>query len=93
MLQTAENVAKRYDIGRERQDEYGVQSQQRAAAAAAAGKFDDEIVPITVRAGLADKDAGTPLHEGGHARQRRRHPRRHDATKASRRSAPRCPAA
>ena len=47
MLQTAENVAKRYDISREQQDEYGVHSQQRAAAAAAAGKFNDEIVPMT----------------------------------------------
>ncbi len=58
MLQTAENVSKRYGIGRDKQDEYGARSQQRAAAAAAAGKFADEIVPITVRAGLADKDAG-----------------------------------
>jgi acetyl-CoA C-acetyltransferase len=55
MLQTAENVAKRYEISRERQDEYGVQSQQRAAAAQAAGRFNDEIVPITVLAGVADK--------------------------------------
>jgi acetyl-CoA C-acetyltransferase len=58
MLQTAETVSKRYGIGRDKQDEYGARSQQRAAAAAAAGKFKDEIVPITVRAGLADKDAG-----------------------------------
>ena len=54
MLQTAENVAKRYGISRERQDRYGVESQQRAAAAVAAGKFNDEIVPITVLAGVAD---------------------------------------
>ena len=58
MLQTAENVAKRYEISKERQDEYGVQSQLRAAAAQAAGKFNDEIVPITVRAGVADKATG-----------------------------------
>jgi len=58
MLQTAEVVAKRYDIGRERQDEYGVQSQQRAAAAARAGKFDDEMFPITVRMQKADKETG-----------------------------------
>jgi len=45
MLQTAETVAKRYDISRERQDEYGARSQQRAAAALAAGKFGDEICP------------------------------------------------
>ena len=58
MLQTAEQVAKRYDIPREAQDRYGVQSQQRAAAAQAAGRFDDEIVPIEVVAGVADKDSG-----------------------------------
>ena len=55
MLETAETVAARYHIPRERQDEYGVQSQQRAAAAAAAGKFNDEIVPMTVTMGKADK--------------------------------------
>jgi acetyl-CoA C-acetyltransferase len=54
MLQTAENVARRYEISRERQDRYGVESQRRAAAAAAAGKFKDEIVPIRVIAGYAD---------------------------------------
>jgi acetyl-CoA C-acetyltransferase len=58
MLQTAEQVAKRYHIPRERQDQYGAESQQRAAAAAAAGKFNDEIVPITVLAGMADRDSG-----------------------------------
>lgn len=58
MLQTAENVARRYDISRERQDEYGARSQQRAAAAQAAGRFDAEIVPITVLAGIADKASG-----------------------------------
>lgn len=58
MLQTAENVAARYRIPREAQDRYGVQSQQRAAAAQAAGKFKDEIVPIEVTAGVADKDTG-----------------------------------
>lgn len=58
MLQTAENVAKRYNISKERQDEYGVQSQQRAAAAQAAGKFNDEIVPMTTVMGVADKETG-----------------------------------
>ena len=58
MLQTAENVAKRYNIGKDRQDEYGVQSQQRAAAAAAAGKFNDEIVPMTTVMGVADAKTG-----------------------------------
>ncbi|HPF27098.1 MAG TPA: acetyl-CoA C-acyltransferase [Steroidobacteraceae bacterium] len=58
MLQTAETVAKRYKIGREPQDQYGARSQQRAAAAQAAGKFKDEIVPITVRMGVGDKATG-----------------------------------
>src|SRR5438094_6706466 len=57
MLETAENVSKRYAISREKQDEYGAQSQQRAAAAAAAGKFDAEIVPLTVTMGVADKES------------------------------------
>ncbi|WP_194721331.1 acetyl-CoA C-acyltransferase [Noviherbaspirillum malthae] len=61
MLQTAETVAKRYNISKERQDEYGVQSQQRAAAAQAAGKFNDEIVPMTTIMGVADKDSGMLL--------------------------------
>jgi acetyl-CoA C-acetyltransferase len=58
MLQTAEQVASRYAISRERQDEYGAQSQQKACAAAEAGRFRDEIVPITVNAGVADKASG-----------------------------------
>ena len=58
MLQTAEMVAKRYQIPRQLMDEYGVQSQMRNSAAAAAGKFDDEIVPITVRMAVADKASG-----------------------------------
>jgi acetyl-CoA C-acetyltransferase len=57
MLQTAEQVAKRYNIARERQDRYGAESQQRAAAAAAAGRFNEEIVPMTVLAGVADKES------------------------------------
>jgi acetyl-CoA C-acetyltransferase len=58
MLQTAEIVARRYGIEKQRQDEYGVQSQQRAAAAQAAGRFDAEIVPLTVTMGVADKASG-----------------------------------
>jgi acetyl-CoA C-acetyltransferase len=58
MLQTAENVAKRYNIARDRQDHYGVQSQLRAAAARDAGKFNDEIVPVTTRMAVADKNTG-----------------------------------
>ena len=61
MLQTAETVARRYAIPRERQDEYGVRSQQRAAAAQAAGRFDAEIVPMTVTMGVADKASGMLL--------------------------------
>ncbi|HYF60493.1 MAG TPA: acetyl-CoA C-acyltransferase [Burkholderiaceae bacterium] len=58
MLQTAEMVAKRYGIAREVQDQYGVQSQQRAAAAAAAGRTREEIVPITVDMKVVDKQTG-----------------------------------
>ncbi|MDP3226659.1 MAG: acetyl-CoA C-acyltransferase [Acidovorax sp.] len=58
MLQTAEQVAKRYNIGRDAMDEYGAASQQKACAAQAAGLFDAEIAPITVTAGIADKTLG-----------------------------------
>ncbi|MBA1147647.1 acetyl-CoA C-acyltransferase [Ectothiorhodospiraceae bacterium WFHF3C12] len=58
MLQTAECVAERYSIPKEKQDEYGVRSQQRAAAAREAGKFDDEIVPLTTTMAAADKATG-----------------------------------
>jgi acetyl-CoA C-acetyltransferase len=62
MLQTAETVAERYGISRERQDEYGARSQQRACAADAAGHFKDEIVPITVRMAGVDQSAGGKLY-------------------------------
>jgi len=58
MLQTAEQVAKRYHIGRDAMDEYGAASQQKAAAALEAGLFKAEIAPITVTAGVADKVMG-----------------------------------
>jgi acetyl-CoA C-acetyltransferase len=58
MLQTAEQVAKRYNISRERMDAYGAESQQKACAAQAAGKFNDEIAAITVQAGVIDKVMG-----------------------------------
>jgi len=58
MLQTAENVAKRYNMGREAMDAYGALSQQRAFAAQAAGLFDAEIAAITVKAGVVDKVMG-----------------------------------
>jgi acetyl-CoA C-acetyltransferase len=58
MLQTAEQVIKRYNISKLAQDTYGVRSQQRAHAAALAGKFDDEIVPMTTVMGVVDKATG-----------------------------------
>ncbi len=58
MLQTAENVAKRYNMARERMDHYGAESQQKACAAQAAGLFNDEIAAITVTAGVADAVLG-----------------------------------
>ena len=58
MLQTAEIVAKRYNIARDAMDEYGAASQQRATKALAAGLFKDEIAPITVTMGVADKVMG-----------------------------------
>ena len=58
MLQTAEQVAKRYGIAKERMDRYGAASQQKACAANEAGLFKDEIVPVTVTAGVADAVLG-----------------------------------
>ena len=58
MLQTAEQVAKRYNISRERMDHYGAGSQQKATAALEKGLFADEIAPITVTAGVADAVMG-----------------------------------
>ena len=71
MLETAENVAKRYNIAKERMDHYGAESQQKACAAQEAGKFADEIAAITVTAGVADavmglrsKDVTVSVDEG-----------------------------
>ncbi len=58
MLETAETVARRYKISRERMDHYGAASQQKAAAAQEAHLFDAEIAPITVTAGVADPKHG-----------------------------------
>ncbi len=58
MLETAEIVAKRYGVAKELQDAYGVRSQQRAAAARAAGKFTDEIAPMAVTMGAPDPKTG-----------------------------------
>ncbi len=63
MLQTAEQVAKRYGIGRERMDRYGAGSQQKAAAAQEAGLFTAEIAPITVTAGVVDPVLGLRSRE------------------------------
>jgi len=63
MLQTAEVVAARYQVSRDRQDEYGLQSQQRTAAAQAAGKFDDEIVACTATMAVANKETGEISHK------------------------------
>ncbi|WP_198969091.1 acetyl-CoA C-acyltransferase [Xylophilus sp. ASV27] len=63
MLQTAEQVAKRYNIGRDAMDEYGAASQQKATAALEAGRFKDEIAPITVMAGVADPVLGLRTKE------------------------------
>jgi len=58
MGQTAEKVAQKYDISRDRQDEYGARSQQRAVEATEAGKYDDEIVPIDTGGQIVEKDEG-----------------------------------
>jgi len=58
MLDTAEVVAKRYGVSRERQDEYALESQRRTAAAQQGGRFNDEIAPITTSMGVLDKASG-----------------------------------
>ena len=64
MIDTAETVAKRYNISRDRQDEYSYRSQMRTAAAQQAGKFDDEIVPLTAQMGMQNKETGEiTMHE------------------------------
>jgi acetyl-CoA C-acetyltransferase len=64
MIDTAEIVGKRYTISRERCDEYALRSQQRTAAAQAAGRFDDEIIPVTAKMSVKDKETGeVSMHE------------------------------
>lgn len=63
MLDTAEIVAKRYNISREAQDEYALQSQQRTAAAQEAGVFDDEIIPVTATKAIVDKETKAVSYE------------------------------
>ncbi|MDH8495273.1 acetyl-CoA C-acyltransferase, partial [Klebsiella pneumoniae] len=56
MLETAEVVAARYNIPRDKQDEYGLESQRRTGAAIQGGRFNDEIVPITTKMAVVDKE-------------------------------------
>jgi len=63
MIETAEVVAQRYKVSRERQDEYGLSSQLRTAAAQQAGRFDDEIVPLTTVKTVTDKKTGESWDE------------------------------
>jgi acetyl-CoA C-acetyltransferase len=63
MIQTAERVSSRYNISREAQDEYSLQSQQRTAAGQEAGLFDDEIVPLTTTKVVKNKESGEELRE------------------------------
>jgi acetyl-CoA C-acetyltransferase len=58
MLDTAEFVSRRYGVSRDAQDQYALASQQRTAAAQSAGRFNDEIVPITAQQAIADKTTG-----------------------------------
>jgi len=63
MLQTAEVVAKRYGVSRDQQDEYGLQSQQRTAAAQAAGIFDNEVISVNVNKGVKNRETGEITYE------------------------------
>lgn len=64
MLDTAELVARRYEISREAQDRYALASQQRTVAAQSAGRFDDEIVPIAAQQMIVDKTTGAVSYRG-----------------------------
>src|SRR6266480_2760854 len=63
MLDTAEIVAKRYNISRERQDEYGLESQRRTAAAQQGGRFNDELAPIKTTMAVTDKATGAVSYQ------------------------------
>ncbi len=69
MIETADNVAARYKISREAQDQYALESQRRTAAAQQAGKFDDEIIPMTVTKAVENKDTKEITHESVTLRQ------------------------
>ncbi len=79
MLFTADFVAKQYSVSRERQDEYALQSQQRTAAAQAAGRFDAEIVPMASWKSVQDRESGAVERRSGRAQAGRRQSPRHDA--------------
>src|SRR3989442_6654997 len=57
MGETAEELASRYEISRDEQDEYALKSQQRAAAAIAAGRFNDELAPLEIKDGIRNSNA------------------------------------
>ena len=93
MLQTAENVAKRYGISRERRTSTACRASSAPPRRAAAGQFNDEIVPMTTTMGVADKATGRAAHEGSDDRRRRGHPRRHHLRGRGEDQARRCRAA
>ena len=66
MIETADIVAERYGVSREAQDDYGLRSQQRIAAAQQAGLFDDEIVPMQTTMAVKDKRDRRGLQQAGH---------------------------
>ena len=74
---TAEIVAERYKVSREKQDELALASQKRTAAAQQSGKFKDEISPMTVEMEVTDKATGEKSRKTGHRRQGRVQPSRH----------------
>ena len=79
MLETAEIVAERYQVTRQRQDEYALQSHQRTAAAQAAGRFDAEIAPLAQRDEGRGQGDRRRLGQAGHAEAGRGRARRYDA--------------
>jgi hypothetical protein len=79
MIDTADIVAKRYNLSREYQDEYSLESQRRMAAAQQAGKFKDEIVPMKTKMKVVDKETGRKKHRRLCGRSRRVQPSGHDA--------------
>ena len=79
MIETAEIVAERYQVTREAQDEYALQSQQRTAAAQAAGRLDQEIAPLPSMMRVDNRETGETSPSAGDARKGRRQPAVDDA--------------